>query len=186
MAVDVKQDAEVIDRVRRGDRATCEELVRENYAAVYRFLLNLTGDTEMAADCTQDAFRIAWQKLADFGGRASISSWLHRIAYNRFIDVYRKNRREHRLHESFQAEQPGEIGQVSPCATSLRDASQYLAEAVKQLPDEQRAIVALHYFEGLSITDTSAVVGEPVGTVKWRLSTALKRLRSIVDAEAVQ
>ena len=186
MAVDVKQDAELLDRVRSGDRTACEELVHAHYVAVYRFLLNLTGDADMAADCTQDTFRIAWQKLADFGGRASIATWLHRIAYNRFIDLYRKNRRQRDLQESFQFEQASVTRQEFPCRTSLRDASQYLAEAVKQLPDELRAIVALHYIEGLSLADTAAVVGEPVGTVKWRLSTALKRLRTIVDAEAVQ
>jgi RNA polymerase sigma factor (sigma-70 family) len=186
MAGDVKQDAELIDRIRSGDRAACEELVRANYVAVYRFLLNLTGDPEMASDCTQDTFRIAWQKLADFAGRASLASWLHRIAYNRFIDVYRKDRRERGLQEDFQLEQASVSRDTLPCAAAVGDTSQYLSEAVKRLPNEQRAIIALHYFEGLSLTDTAAVVGEPVGTVKWRLSTALQRLRSIVDAEAVQ
>jgi RNA polymerase sigma-70 factor (ECF subfamily) len=186
MAGDVTRDAELINRIRGSDRAACEEMVRANYAAVYRFLVNLTGDAEMAADCTQDTFRIAWQKLADFGGRASIASWLHRIAYNRFIDVYRKSRRERGLQENFQIEQAGIANQELSCVASRRDASQYLSEAVGQLPDEQRAIVALHYFEGLSLAETAAVVGESVGTVKWRLSTALERLRTIVDAEAVQ
>src|SRR6186997_2887249 len=123
MAGAEKQDAELMDRIRSGDRAACEELVRANYVSVYRFLLNLTGDSEMAANCTQDTFRIAWQKLADFGGRSSIASWLHRIAYNQFIDVYRKNRRERGLQENFQAEQAGVMNQALPCATSLRDAS---------------------------------------------------------------
>jgi RNA polymerase sigma-70 factor (ECF subfamily) len=63
--------------------------------------------------------------------------------------------------------------------------SEYISAAVKQLPDEQRTIVALHYFEGLSLQETATVMGQAVGTVKWRLNKALTRLRSIVDAGAI-
>ncbi len=95
---------DLIARILAGDRASCEELVRGNYQTVYRFVLHLTSDPEMAADITQDTFRAAWQKLSEFNRRASIKSWLHRIAYNRFIDVYRKHRRDRSALENLQAE----------------------------------------------------------------------------------
>jgi RNA polymerase sigma-70 factor (ECF subfamily) len=177
---------DVITRILAGDRASCEELVRENYAAVYGFLAHLTSDPEMAADITQDTFRAAWQELSKFDGRSSVASWLHRIAYNRFIDIYRKRRRDRCLQENLQMEFSRNGDATPPCATSRKETSEYLSSAVKQLSDDQRTIVYLHYFEGLSLRETAMVVGQAVGTIKWRLSAALARLRSIVDAESVQ
>jgi len=177
---------DLITRILAGDRASCEELVRDNYAAVYGFVTHMTSDREMAADITQDTFRAAWQELGKFDGRASIASWLHRIAYNRFIDVYRKQHRDRCLQENLQIEYSRNDDATPPCATSRKETSDYLCDAVKQLPHDQRTIVYLHYFEGLSLRETAMVVGQAVGTVKWRLSAALSRLRSIVDAESVQ
>src|SRR4051812_43197991 len=136
---------DLISRILAGDRASCEELVRDNYGAVFSFLAHLTSDREMAADIRQDTFRAAWQQLGKFDRRASISSWLHCIAYNRFIDIYRKQRRDSCLQQNLQLELSGS-GNVAPlCATTQKETSQYLAAAVKQLPDDQRTIIYLHY-----------------------------------------
>jgi RNA polymerase sigma-70 factor (ECF subfamily) len=179
-------DDDLIVRIRSGDRSACEELVRRTYETVYRFLVHLTADTELAADLTQDTFRTAWQKLGDFDGRASVASWLHRIAYNRFIDVCRKRRRDRSAQEFLQVEFGRDEGATWACATSRSDVSEYLSAAVKQLSEDQRAVVVLHYFEGLSLQSTATVLEQPVGTVKWRLNAALTRLRAVVDAESVQ
>ena len=186
MPLGLQPPDDLIARVLKGDRASCEQLVRENYEGVYRFLFYLTSDPEMAADITQDTFRTAWQKLGEFNRRASISSWLHRIAYNRFIDVYRKRSRERNVHEILQAEFSLN-GDTSGSSTQRRnELSEYLSAVVKQLPEDQRIIVVLHYFEGLSLQETATLVGQAVGTVKWRLNKALTWLRSIVDADTVQ
>jgi len=179
-------DDDLIVRIRSGDRSACEELVRRKYETVYRFLVHLTTDSDLAADLTQDTFRAAWQKLDDFEGRASVASWLHRIAYNRFVEVYRRHRRDRSAQEFLQVEFGRDEGATWPCATSRSDVAEYLSAAVKQLPEDQRAVVVLHYFEGLSLQETATVLEQPVGTVKWRLNTALTRLRAVVDAESVQ
>lgn len=177
---------DLIAQVLMGDRASCEQFVRENYEGVYRFSLYLTSDTEMAADITQDTFRTAWQKLGEFNRRASIASWLHRIAYNRFIDVYRKRSRERSVHKNLQAEFNLNGDTTESSAERRNELSEYLSSVVRQLPEEQRTIVVLHYFEGLSLHETATVVDQAVGTVKWRLSKALTWLRSIVDPDALQ
>src|SRR5947208_11776814 len=105
-----------IARILAGDRAACEELVRQTYAGVYRFLLHLTSDPDMAADFTQDTFRAAWQKLGEFDGRASIASWLHRIAYNRFVDAYRKQRRDRTMRENVHLELSRTANDTAACA----------------------------------------------------------------------
>jgi RNA polymerase sigma-70 factor (ECF subfamily) len=179
-------DDNLVARIRSGDRSACEEMVRQTYETVYRFLLHLTADADLAADLTQDTFRAAWQKLGDFEGRSSVASWLHRIAYNRFVEVYRKQRRHQSAQEYLQVEFERDAGATWPCATTRSDVSEYLSAAVKQLPEEQGAVVVLHYFEGMSLQETAMVLEQPVGTVKGRLNAALRRLRSVVKAESVR
>jgi RNA polymerase sigma-70 factor (ECF subfamily) len=174
-----------VARILAGDRAECEELVRQTYPGVYRFLLHLTSDPETAADLTQDTFRTAWQKLGGFDGRSSIASWLHRIAYNRFVDAYRKQRRDSSVRE-VHLELSRQAIDTTACAAAFNETSEYLRAAVNQLPEDQKTIMFLHYFQGLSLQETAMVVGQAVGTVKWRLSVALTHLRSIVDTESVQ
>jgi RNA polymerase sigma-70 factor, ECF subfamily len=179
-------ESELVEKIWSGDQSACEQLVHQHYEAIYRFLLRLTNEPDVASDCTQDTFRAAWQKLSEFNGRSSLSTWLHRIAYHRFIDVYRKRRREELAHENLRAESARVEGVSIPCATTLKDTSDFLQAAVNRLPEDQRTIVALHYLGGLSLRETADVVGQAVGTVKWRLNKALNQLRVNVDAESVQ
>jgi RNA polymerase sigma-70 factor, ECF subfamily len=173
----------LIARIRAGDRAACEDLVRDEYDAVYRFSLHLTADTHAAADLTQETFRAAWQKLPQFDGRSSVASWLHRIVYNQFIDSCRKNRRVREIRERLQRNsmQPAELPPWRDAAAE--EGTRCLVDAVAQLPNDQRALIALHYFEGLSLRETADVVGQPVGTVKWRVHAALRTLRTMIDVE---
>jgi RNA polymerase sigma-70 factor (ECF subfamily) len=175
---------DLVARIQAGDRTACDQFVRAHYEAVYRFLLHLTSSPDMAADFTQDTFQVAWQKLADFRGRASLASWLHRIAYNKFVDSYRRLRRDRTVQENLKLE-ASRNGAAAGCAVVAADTSQHLYAAVQQLPDEQRTIVILHYFEGLSLRETADVVDEALGTVKWRLSVALGALRSMLKTESV-
>lgn len=179
------QDVALVVRIRRGDRCACEQFVRDNYEAVFRFLFRLCGEPELAADCTQDTFQTAWQKIGSYAGESTLRSWLHRIAYHRFVDSFRRKRRERDWISSMELTPSSTDTKGERCLAEMRDTSAHLSAAVNQLPDEQRIIVALHYFEGLSLAETAVVVEEAVGTVKWRLSKALERLRSIVKAEAV-
>jgi RNA polymerase sigma-70 factor (ECF subfamily) len=185
MSTEWERTERLLARCKAGDRAACEEVVRRNYAAVYRFLLHMTSDSELAAELTQETFRTAWEKLAQFHGDSSVKTWLHRIAYNKFIDVHRKSSRESAAMDNIRllSTQRHELPAWRDAAA--RDSSLRLHEAVQQLSDDERAVVALHYFDGLSLKETASVLGQPVGTVKWRLNAALRSLRSMVDVESL-
>jgi RNA polymerase sigma-70 factor (ECF subfamily) len=176
----------LVARIRAGDRDACEELVHREYAAVYRFLLQLTSDSHAAADLTQETFRAAWQKLPQFNEHSSIASWLHRIAYNQFIDFYRRQRRERQLQGQMQTESCACDESLPWNAAAAGDSARYLLDAVERLPDNQRTLIILHYFEGLSLRETAEVVGEAIGTVKWRVHAALRTLRTLIDIETLQ
>src|SRR5262249_10318749 len=92
-------DQRLVNNLRAGHPEACAELVRGHYQAVYRFLVHLTRDVHWAEDLTQETFAAAWERLATFQGRATLATWLHRIAYTKFIDAQRAERRAAGMRE---------------------------------------------------------------------------------------
>src|SRR5436309_8441585 len=86
-------DQRLLHNLRAGRPEACAELVRGHYQTVYRFLAHLTRDVHQAEDLTQETFAAAWEKIATFRGRSTLATWLHRIAYTKFIDARRTQRR---------------------------------------------------------------------------------------------
>src|SRR5262245_26323688 len=86
------REKQLIQQARWGDADACAQLVREHYAKVYRLLAHLTRDTHAAEDLCQETFAAAWPKFATFAGHSSFGTWLHRIAYRRFLDWLRARR----------------------------------------------------------------------------------------------
>lgn len=168
--------------LRAGRPEACAELVRANYQAVYRFLVHLTRDVHRAEDLTQETFASAWQRIASFEGRAAPSTWLHRIAYTKFIDAERSQRRAAALLERC----PSRADLPDPLDIALAgDEVRRLHEALDELDAADRAPLVLHYLQGLSYREMAVVLDEPVGTVKWRTSEALGRLRTRLKEEVI-
>lgn len=167
-------------RVRAGDRDACAAFVRAHHADVYRLLARLCRDAYAAEDLTQETFAAAWQGIGSFGGLASLKTWLHRIAYRKFVDWDRRPRlvqqQQGRSHTEaeFRAGAPG-----PPEAAEAQEWSRRLSAAVDRLEPAEREVIVLHYFQGLSFREIAQVLGQPAGTVKWRVSAALGRLRTM-------
>src|SRR3954462_13007108 len=98
-------EAQLIRRIRGGDRAACAELVRDHYARGYQLLARLTRDSHAAEDLCQETFAAAWTKIRTFAGNSTLATWLHRIAYRRFVDWSRAGRRRERGHPPLVAQQ---------------------------------------------------------------------------------
>jgi RNA polymerase sigma-70 factor (ECF subfamily) len=157
----------------------CAELVRGHYRAVYRFLVHLTGDVHEAEDLTQETFAAAWEKITAFAGRSSLATWLHRIAYTKFVDCQRAKERSTRLLQRLTkpvADTPDPLG-----AVLANDEVQQLSSALQELDSAERVPLILHYLQGLSYREMAAVLDEPVGTMKWRTATALEHLRTLLS-----
>lgn len=184
MPVGRRSERRLIQQVRAGRRKACVSLVEANYARVYRFLLHMTGDTSLAEDLTQETFAAAWVKIGDFRGRGSVRTWLHRIAYSKFVDSHRARRRWLALSQRLAAQctQRSDPG-ASERLVATED-SCCLHRAVQMLPEDGLLVVVLHYFQGMSFREMAEVLGEPPGTVKWRTSRALSRLRKLLGPEA--
>jgi RNA polymerase sigma-70 factor, ECF subfamily len=175
------EEQRLLNNLRSGRPGACAELIRLHYQKIYRLLVHLTGDVHQAEDLTQETFVSAWEKIAKFQGRASLATWLYRIAYTKFIDGRRLQRRTmgmlNRL--SSPATPP-----TDPLETVMADDEvEHLYRALDELDAPERTMLVLHYLLGLSYRDMAMVLEEPTGTVKWRTSEALNRLRSVLSDE---
>jgi RNA polymerase sigma-70 factor (ECF subfamily) len=173
----------LLDSLRAGQPGACAELVRIYYQRVYRFLVHLTHNVHEAEDLTQETFAAAWEAVAGFEGRATLSTWLHRIAYTKFIDAHRAEQRAQRMRQRYAR---AELLATDPLDGAMAaDEARRLYQALYELDDSERTVLALHYLQGLSYSEMASVLDEPAGTVKWRTSVALHRLRALLQDEVL-
>jgi RNA polymerase sigma-70 factor (ECF subfamily) len=179
--VTAADEQRLLSDLRAGRPGACAELVRAQYQTVYRFLVHLTHDVHQAEDLTQETFTAAWEKIAAFRGRATLATWLHRIAYTKFVDARRAEQRAARLRERL----PGPpVAPADPCDAAMADdEARRLYRALHRLDAPERTLLVLHYLQGLSYRDMAVVLDEPTGTVKWRTAEALQRLRALLGDE---
>jgi RNA polymerase sigma-70 factor (ECF subfamily) len=177
--VTTPDDPNLVKGLRAGRPEACAELVRTHYQTVYRFLVHLTRDVHQAEDLTQETFAAAWAKTATFQGRSTLATWLHRIAYTRFIDAQRAQRRNAGMLERLAS--PLAAATDPFAAVDAEEENQRLFQALHRLDPSDRTVLVLHYLQGLSYREMAAVLDEPNGTVKWRTAEALQRLRGLLN-----
>ena len=168
---------ELCRRAQAGDFSAASELAAATYQRIYAYLRRLCGTDETAADLTQQTFSNLWLSLHGFDGRASFTTWLHRIAHNVYVDWRRKgNRLDAQSDEWWEAcVAEGSSPLESTCE---RDAAHQLYAAVEQLDDDQRVTIHLHYYQGLTLQETADALNIATSTVKYRLRQALASLQS--------
>ena len=177
-----------VKRLRAGDAAEFEQLVRTCEKRVYNLALRYTNNEADAADITQEVFLRVYRALPDFKEESSITTWVYRITVNTAIDLTRKKtrRRENSLtgygedddaperdiiDESFSPEQQYE-------QTELREA---IGAAIAGLSEEHRKIIIMRDVNGMSYSEIGEILSLGEGTVKSRLFRARDRLRAALE-----
>jgi RNA polymerase sigma-70 factor (ECF subfamily) len=181
--VTVPDDQRLVSDLRAGRPEACAAVVRAHYQTVYRFLVHLTRDVHQAEDLTQETFAAAWEKSTTFQGRSTLATWLHRIAYTKYIDARRARRRAAGTLERLPRPSTSPAGPLD--TVSADDEAQRLYRTLDGLSAPERTLLVLHYLQGLSYREMAAVLDEPTGTVKWRTAEALNRLRALLGDEVV-
>jgi len=177
-------DAAAVARVANGDAVALNELYDRYGKIIYSFAYRQTRDTTLSEECVQDVFVTLWRRAADFDPtRAKLTTWLFVVARNRAIELGRQKNRRPELRDDLEpvgsAPDPADL-------VAVTDESQRVAEAMAELPEDQLAVLRLSYFDGLSHSEISEVIGIPLGTVKGRMRLALERLRSLSDTYDLQ
>ncbi len=170
----------LVTRAQKGNTAAFNQLVETYQELCFNVAFRLVGDSETAADVTQDAFLSAYRHLDQFKG-GSFRSWLLRIVTNASYDVLRARTRrpaeslDDLVEETaFDVVDPGELPETLTLRHELFAA---LQEGLKALPVDQRAAVVLYDVHGLSYEEVAVALNTNLGTVKSRLNRARKRLR---------
>lgn len=145
---------------------------------ISRYLQLQGASAATAEDLSQEALLSLWRKAHLYdASKASVSTWLFRIARNQMIDQLRRER-----GMAYELEDAAEELIADDEAPAAADAV-VLHRKVSQLPDAQSKLVYKSYFEGKSHAEIAAETGQPLGSVKSRLRAALKSLRRQFDAE---
>lgn len=168
-------DAALMERITQRDESALAELY-DRYAAMLTSVLNrILRDSQAAEEIMQDIFFQVWRTSERFDvERGSLPGWLAVIARNRAISRLRRK-------NPAQGEELGEnsvaMAYNLETAAAQREMMARVAGALTRLPQEQRHAIELAYFEGMTHSEIARHTGDPLGTVKTRLRTAVETLK---------
>jgi RNA polymerase sigma-70 factor, ECF subfamily len=176
-----REDQLAIEACLRGDVSAFDALVIRHQKAIHRVCYRFTGNTEDAADLTQEVFIKAYRSLPKFRGTSAFSTWLYRIAVNASLSfkASRKNRTEEIDEESQDVAFDGPNAEESLDAQLNAD---YMKEALETLPEKQRLTVMMKVLEERTHAEVAEILGSNVGTVKANLFFAIRNLRKALSS----
>jgi RNA polymerase sigma-70 factor (ECF subfamily) len=183
------EDRELVARMSAGDDAALALLYDRWSRPVFALVLHLLRDADDAEDVVEEAFWQAWRQAARYdGSRGEVGTWLLTIARTRALDRLRSRRRlreEPLTPVSLGDSDAGGATSAADDPSNRAEASErraIVAKALQTLPREQREVLELAYFSGLSQTEIADRTGQPLGTVKTRTRLAAQKLRDCLAA----
>lgn len=171
-------DADLIVKVGLGDTTAFEELYRRFARAVLGLAMRRLGDIGRAEDAAQETFAAVWRSAGSFKPeRGSGSAWLFAVARHAIIDRARQRVDpvvEHAAEEASAEPGPEELAEQEWLSFRLH-------AAIERLPERERQVLELAYWNGFSQSEVASYLDVPIGTVKTRTRAALARLAPMLD-----
>jgi len=171
------KDKQLVARVVNGDENAFLTLYDRYASRVYGLTLRVLGDTMLAEEVTQDTFLKLWSRARQFDSdKGKLASWLLTIAHRTAID---RLRLENRRVPASNPYDPEELWPILPDKDTQNNEARWrsLYFAVQSLPKEQRQVIDLAYYKGMSQSEIAEVLDWPLGTVKTRVRSAMQSLR---------
>jgi len=176
-------DAQLVTSIARYSELALAEVYRRHGGAVYGLARRVLSNATEAEDVTQDVFLRLWNQPDRFDpNRGSLRSFLLAQSHGRAVDAVRSlNSRKRRESRDAQQTASAEYDmQHEVWDLALAD---QVARALGDLPEEERRVIELAYFEGHTYVDVAKLLGQPEGTVKSRIRNGMRRMRAVlVDA----
>lgn len=174
--------ATLIKRVADGDHSALTLLYDSTSRLVFGLILRVVPDRSTAEEVLLDVFTQVWRQASTYDAkRGAPLAWLMTIARTRGIDRLRSGKHEHQNKESLDA-----IGEITATAASPEadtvssERRQLVRAALDSLSVEQRQVIELAYFSGLSHSEIALQLGQPLGTVKTRTRLGMMKLRDML------
>jgi len=181
-----RRDRDLVAGVAEGDRSAFSELYRRYSPAALGLALRILGEQAMAEEVLQEVFLSVWRRASGFDpARGSVRSWLFAQIHHRAVDVVRREEAERRRHSV----NLGPVGTEQAVEDVIEESwlaarRRQIRAALGALPDEQRQVIEMAYFGGLTQSQVAAATGAPLGTVKSRTLAGMRRLRQALVASA--
>jgi RNA polymerase sigma factor (sigma-70 family) len=187
MRDDAVRDVELHRRVANGDSEAFHELYRRYGSAAYGLALRITAQPMLAEEVTQDAFLALWRTPEAFDPtRGAFRSFFLSLVHHRAVDAVRREERLRRRAErasNLERVRGEDVADVVVEDAYLGVRRKEVLEALTTLSPEQRQVIELAYFGGLTQTRIAERLGIPVGTVKTRTLAAMRKLRRSLEPE---
>jgi RNA polymerase sigma-70 factor (ECF subfamily) len=156
-----------------GDEKAFAAIVGEHQGAILAFCLRFLGDASLAKDAAQEVFLSLWRERRRYRERGKLRTYLFRIARNRCLALAKKRRSQLRLGEQYGAVHEEPLSDEA----CQRERAAAVYRALGALKPKQAELVLLRHVEGFGVDEIAEITGLPAGTVKSRLSRALKNMR---------
>jgi RNA polymerase sigma-70 factor, ECF subfamily len=183
-------DALLAARLAAGDDHALAEVFDRFGPVVYGAAVGIVGDGSSAQDVVQDVFVELWSHPDRYNPAVgSLRTYLMVLARHRAVDTVRselrriaRHERHYRLTDGDAPRSPGEPGEEVLSA----DVASTVRAAIERLPDAQRRVIELAYFEGMTCREVALAIGIPEGTAKSRLRLALAKLETVLDRQLLE
>ena len=171
-------DAQLAERVKAGDSAAFDTLVRRHMQRAFAVAMRLLGQQQDAEDLVQEAFLATLEKIDSFDSQREFAPWFSRILVNRCLNARKSRARRSTVDVPAEAVSNRASPLVEAERSELRN---HLKKALQLLPERQRAIVTMFDVEGFSSPEIAEIMGISDGTVRWHLHQARRVLREALD-----
>ena len=178
-------ERELLARVRRGDEAAFEALVRLYEKRIYTLCFRMCGSAQDAEEAAQDTFLALWRGAAGFREEAALSTWLYRLAANASVDLLRRRKRRAPSLSLDDEAAFSDVADASPPPqeeAERRETRRLLQAGLLALPELYREIILLREVEDLSYAEIASITSLELGTVKSRISRGRQLLRNYLSS----
>lgn len=174
----------LLRKIASGDRAAFSRFYDLFAPFVFSFALRLLRNRADAEDLLQEVFVQVWRQAAQYDkGRGAPEAWISVMTKNRAIDKMRSLRSRERGTDSFRNDVERREGETEGRDGAKIDARLIAETSLSRIPPDERKALEMAYFDGLTQTEIAEKLGAPLGTVKTRIRSGLKRLRALVGEE---
>ncbi len=170
-------DTELLRQVAAGDETAFAELYDLYALSVYNYLLRLINEPAVAEEILQEVFLAMWQSAYRFREEARVKTWLLRIAHHQAVSWLRRARPAVWPNDELEAEEHDHIEEHLARSWQIDQ----VRTALTQLTPNHRAVIELTFVQGLSYAEIAEVMNCPIGTVKSRMSYALRHLNTLLS-----
>ena len=182
-----REDLELHRRLSGGDRAAFDDLYKRYAPPAYGLAYRLTGQQILAQDVVHDAFMALWRAPEAYDpARGAFRTFFLSLVHHRAVDTVRREERLRKRQERASNLEPvhdEDVANDVVDAAFLGDRRLEVRAALQTLPPEQRQVLELAYFRGMTQVQIAEKVGIPIGTVKTRTLAAMKKLRRALYRE---